>query len=67
MIYIECRMLAFPASLRTRALTMNQAVSLTPQMFGIGSGIFFFGYLAFEVPSTLILHRVGARFWMAGS
>jgi MFS transporter, ACS family, tartrate transporter len=46
------------------ALTMNQEVGLTPQMFGIGSGIFFFGYCAFEVPSTLILHRVGARFWI---
>jgi ACS family tartrate transporter-like MFS transporter len=46
------------------ALTMNQEVGLTPQAFGIGSGVFFFGYFAFEVPSTLILHRVGARFWI---
>jgi len=46
------------------ALTMNQEIGLTPQMFGIGSGIFFFGYFAFEVPSTLTLRRVGARFWI---
>ena len=46
------------------ALTMNQDVGLTATMFGIGSGIFFFGYFVFEVPSTLILHRVGARFWI---
>jgi ACS family tartrate transporter-like MFS transporter len=46
------------------ALTMNQDVGLTAQIFGIGSGIFFFGYFVFEVPSTLILHRVGARFWV---
>jgi MFS transporter, ACS family, tartrate transporter len=46
------------------ALTMNQDVGLTARIFGIGSGIFFFGYFVFEVPSTLILHRVGARFWV---
>jgi ACS family tartrate transporter-like MFS transporter len=33
-------------------------------MFGIGSGIFFLGYFLFEVPSTIILHKVGARFWI---
>lgn len=46
------------------ALTMNRDLGLTARMFGIGSGIFFFGYFVFEVPSTLILHRVGARFWI---
>jgi ACS family tartrate transporter-like MFS transporter len=46
------------------ALTMNRDIGLTSQMFGFGAGIFFFGYFLFEVPSTLILHRVGARFWI---
>ncbi len=46
------------------ALTMNKDVGLTPQMFGLGSGIFFLGYFVFEVPSTIILHKVGARFWI---
>jgi MFS transporter, ACS family, tartrate transporter len=46
------------------ALTMNKDVGLTAQMFGLGSGIFFLGYFAFEVPSTVILHKVGARFWI---
>jgi len=46
------------------ALTMNRDVGLTAQMFGIGSGIFFLGYFVFEVPSTVILHKVGARFWI---
>ncbi|MCU1252629.1 MAG: permease [Edaphobacter sp.] len=46
------------------ALTMNKDVGLTPQMFGLGSGIFFVGYFLFEVPSTVILHKVGARFWI---
>jgi ACS family tartrate transporter-like MFS transporter len=43
---------------------MNKEIGLTAQMFGLGSGIFFLGYFAFEVPSTVILHKVGARFWI---
>jgi ACS family tartrate transporter-like MFS transporter len=46
------------------ALTMNKEIGLTAQMFGLGSGIFFIGYFVFEVPSTVILHKVGARFWI---
>jgi ACS family tartrate transporter-like MFS transporter len=46
------------------ALTMNKDLGLTSQVFGLGSGIFFLGYFLFEVPSTVILHRVGARFWI---
>ncbi len=46
------------------SLTMNRDVGLTPAMFGLGSGMFFVGYFVFEVPSNLILHRVGARFWI---
>src|ERR1700676_4920695 len=46
------------------ALTMNKDVGLTSQMFGFGAGVFFLGYFAFEVPSTIILHKVGARFWI---
>jgi ACS family tartrate transporter-like MFS transporter len=46
------------------ALTMNRDIGLTSQMFGFGAGVFFFGYFLFEVPSTIILHHVGARFWI---
>ena len=34
-------------------------------VYGLGAGIFFIGYFLFEVPSNLILHRVGARRWLA--
>ena len=34
-------------------------------MFGFASGIFFIGYVLFEVPSNLIMERVGARLWIA--
>ena len=44
---------------------MNKELGLTAEMFGFGVGIFFFGYFIFEVPSNLILERVGARRWIA--
>ena len=47
------------------ALEMNSALGLTSEVFGFLSGIFFIGYLLFEVPSNLILQKVGARIWIA--
>jgi ACS family tartrate transporter-like MFS transporter len=47
------------------ALTMNKELGLTAEMFGFGAGIFFFGYFIFEVPSNLLLEKVGARLWIA--
>ncbi|WP_349961803.1 MFS transporter [Rhizobium sp. ZPR3] len=47
------------------ALHMNSDIGLTPYMFGLGAGIFFIGYLAFEIPSNMILHKVGPRIWIA--
>jgi len=47
------------------ALTMNKDLGLSPSVFGFGAGIFFLGYFLFEVPSNLILEKVGARIWIA--
>jgi ACS family tartrate transporter-like MFS transporter len=47
------------------ALTMNHDIGLSQAAFGFGAGIFFIGYFIFEVPSNLILHKVGARVWIA--
>jgi MFS transporter, ACS family, tartrate transporter len=47
------------------ALQMNRELGFSPAVFGFGAGIFFLGYGAFEIPSNLILLRVGARRWMA--
>ncbi len=44
---------------------MSRDLGLSPAMFGFGAGIFFIAYLLFEVPSNLILDRVGARRWIA--
>jgi ACS family tartrate transporter-like MFS transporter len=47
------------------ALAMNEDLGLTPSMFGAGAGIFFVGYILFEIPSNLALQRFGARIWIA--
>jgi ACS family tartrate transporter-like MFS transporter len=47
------------------ALSMNKSIGLSPAAFGLGGGLFFVGYFLFEVPSNLILHRVGVRVWIA--
>ena len=47
------------------ALTMNKDLGLTPQLFGFGAGIFFLGYFLFEIPSNVILARVGAHVWIS--
>jgi len=46
------------------AFTMNRAIGLTPAMFGLGGGLFFVGYIAVQVPSNLLLLRMGARVWI---
>jgi MFS transporter, ACS family, tartrate transporter len=46
-------------------LTMNRELAITSQQFGFAAGIFFWGYFLFEIPSNLILHKVGARVWIA--
>ena len=47
------------------ALQMNQDLGFSSKAFGLGAGIFFLGYSLFEVPSNLLLVRVGARRWLA--
>ena len=47
------------------ALTMNQDIGLTAEQFGFGAGLFFIGYFLFEIPSNLIMQKVGARVWIA--
>jgi MFS transporter, ACS family, tartrate transporter len=47
------------------SLQMNRELGLSESVFGLGAGLFFLGYSIFEVPSNLILERVGARLWIA--
>ena len=47
------------------ALTMNKDLGISAYMYGLGAGIFFLGYALFEVPSNIVLEKVGARLWIA--
>jgi ACS family tartrate transporter-like MFS transporter len=47
------------------ALTMNKDIGLDAAIYGMAAGAFFWGYCLFEVPSNIILERVGARRWIA--
>ena len=46
-------------------LQMQSELSFSETVYGFGAGIFFLGYVLFEVPSNIILHKVGARLWLA--
>ncbi|MEW9583895.1 MFS transporter [Paraburkholderia sp. DGU8] len=46
-------------------LQMLSDLRFSETVYGMGAGIFFLGYFLFEVPSNLILHKVGARRWLA--
>src|SRR5437868_1487339 len=47
------------------ALTMNKDLGLDPAIYGMAAGAFFWGYVLFEVPSNILLEKLGARIWIA--
>ncbi len=47
------------------ALTMNKDLGFGPEVFGLGAGIFFAGYLLFEIPGALIAEKYSPRLWLA--
>src|SRR2546425_4083367 len=48
------------------ALQMNRDLGFSSAAYGLGAGVFFLGYCVFQVPSNLVLARVGARRWIGG-
>jgi ACS family tartrate transporter-like MFS transporter len=46
-------------------LTMNAELGIGSEQFGILAGVFFFGYYIFEIPSNLLMQKIGARVWIA--
>ncbi|CAN5278597.1 MFS transporter [soil metagenome] len=46
------------------ALQMNADLGFSPEAYGFGVGIFFAGYILLQMPSTLLLRRIGARWWL---
>ena len=53
------------ANIGFAALTMNRDLGFSSYIYGLGAGAFFWGYFLLEVPSNLIMERVGARRWIA--
>jgi ACS family tartrate transporter-like MFS transporter len=47
------------------ALTMNRELGFTEAFYGWAAGVFFLGYCLFEAPSNYVMHRLGARLWIA--
>jgi MFS family permease len=64
---IVCYFIAFldRVNVGFASLTMNKALGFSSAVYGFGGGIFFLGYFIFEVPSNLLLSKVGARRWIA--
>jgi ACS family tartrate transporter-like MFS transporter len=52
------------ANIGYAALTMNAELHMTTAQYGLAASLFFLGYILFEVPSNLCMHRFGARTWM---
>ncbi|PKH19126.1 MFS transporter [Enterobacterales bacterium CwR94] len=53
------------SNISVAALQMNADLAMTAEMYGIAAGIFFVTYIIFEVPSNVVLTKVGARRWIA--
>ncbi len=53
------------ANVSFAALGMNQDLGFTPTVYALGVGFFFFGYVLFEVPSNMMIEKIGARRWIA--
>jgi len=61
-----CYLLAFVDRVNVgfAKLQMQQALGMSERVYSVGMGIFFVGYLLFEVPANMIMRKVGARFWI---
>jgi MFS transporter, ACS family, tartrate transporter len=66
-VLIICYFVAFVdrTNVSFAGLLMNKELGFSSAVYGLGAGIFFWGYCLFEIPSNLILARVGARVWIA--
>ena len=53
------------SNISVAALQMNADLGLSARMYGLGAGLFYVTYVLFEIPSNVILTKVGARRWIA--
>jgi MFS transporter, ACS family, tartrate transporter len=65
-LILICYVIAFidRTNISIASLTMNQDIGLSDAAFGLGAGVFFIGYSVFEVPSNVLLAKLGARVWI---
>ena len=65
-LLIACYLVAYldRVNIGFARLQMMDDLGFSETVYGLGAGIFFLGYSLFEVPSNLILHKVGARVWI---
>jgi MFS transporter, ACS family, tartrate transporter len=59
LLYVVC--FIDRANVGFAALTMNRDMGFSPAMYGFGAGVFFIGYLLFQIPAAVLLQRIGAR------
>ena len=66
-LLVVCMIAAFldRVNVSFAALTMNADLGLSASAYAFGAGVFFLTYFVFEIPSNLLLERVGARIWIA--
>ncbi len=64
LLYVVCYLDRINVSFA--ALQMNHDLGFSAEVYGLGAGIFFIGYVLFQVPANLIMARVGARRWIGG-
>ncbi|MEN3951486.1 MFS transporter [Iodidimonas sp. SYSU 1G8] len=66
-LLVFCYFLSFldRVNISFAALTMNADLGFSATVYGWGAGIFFIGYILFEVPSNILMKRFGARIWIA--
>jgi MFS family permease len=62
-----CYVVAFLDRINIGIAKLNMLTDLrfSETAYGLGAGLFFLGYLIFEVPSNLLMHRIGAKLWIA--
>jgi MFS family permease len=53
------------SNISVAALQMNADLALTAEMYGIAAGVFYISYIIFEIPSNILLSRIGAKIWIA--
>jgi MFS family permease len=66
-LFIACFLFAYldRVNISFAKLQMASDLGFSETVYGLGASLFFVGYFLFEVPSNMLLHRIGARIWIA--